>query len=88
VNRPARPTVNVDALGAMLDRALAHPLVGAIESVVPESVSTLRAARANLPAALGRLQELAAREAGRELDAALSGALKRLTGGKKGGNGS
>jgi hypothetical protein len=82
VNRPPRPTLNVDALGALLDRALGHPFVGVLEDLAPRSVAAARAARANLPETLGRLQQRAAAEVGSELDDLLARLLEPLAGGK------
>ncbi|HEY2570824.1 MAG TPA: hypothetical protein VGI27_05095 [Solirubrobacteraceae bacterium] len=80
---PPRPTVNVDALGALLDRALGHPFARVLEDVAPKSIAQVRAARANLPETLGRLQARAASAVGTEIDAALAELLAPLLGGKK-----
>jgi hypothetical protein len=84
VSTSHRPTVNVDALGALIDRALAHPLARVLEDVAPRSMAQVRAARGNLPEALGRLQAHALSRVGSELDAALTEALMPLLGGRKG----
>jgi hypothetical protein len=80
---PPRPTVNVDALGALIDRALGHPFARVLEDVAPRSMAQLRAARGNLPETLGRLQARAATRVGTEIDAALAEVLAPLLGGKK-----
>jgi hypothetical protein len=73
-----RPTLNVDALGALIDRALAHPFAELVESVLPESVARVREARADLPAALGLLQERSMQRVGSELDRMVAGAIAGL----------
>jgi hypothetical protein len=80
----ARPTVNVDALGAWIDRLLSHPLAILAEQALPESAAKVRAVRGNLPEALGRLQDEALVRLGAELDRSLSRALTRRGRGKKG----
>jgi len=52
----ARPTVNLDALGALLDRALAHPLAQAAAEAAPATMAQIRAIRADLPAAASALE--------------------------------
>jgi hypothetical protein len=74
----SRPTVNLDALGALLDRALAHPFAGLVEQVLPQSVARVREARADLPAALGLLQERSLQAVGTELDALVADAIAGL----------
>jgi hypothetical protein len=73
-----RPTLNVDALGALIDRALAHPFAELVESVLPESMARVREARADLPAALGMLQERSMQRVGSELDRMVAGAIAGL----------
>lgn len=73
-----RPIVNVDALGALLDRVLAHPFAGLVEQVLPQSVARVREARADLPAALGMLQERSLQRVGTELDAIVADAIAGL----------
>jgi hypothetical protein len=76
---PGRPIVNVDALGALLDRALSHPFAALVEQVLPESVARVREARADLPAALGMIQERSMQRLGSELDELVSEAIAART---------
>ena len=81
MTQPARRVMfNVDALGALLDRALAQPFIPLLEELAPQSMAAVRAARANLPELLSKLQERATGELGRELDEAIAKALGPWTG--------
>ena len=46
----ARPQVNLDAVAAVFDRVLEHPLAAVAAELLPEAHGALRAARADLPA--------------------------------------
>ena len=63
-------TVNLDPIAAMLDAALAHPMMGAIESTLPGATAQVRTIRENLPEVAAGLEAV-----GRSLDRALVRAI-------------
>jgi hypothetical protein len=75
-----RPQVNLDAIAAVLDRVLAHPLAGVAAELLPEAHGTLRAVRDNLPAFASGIEARAAAEVkaeARALEAEIVGGLAR-----------
>lgn len=49
MNAMPRPTVNLDAVGNAVDRALEHPIGRAVAQLFPEAAAKARAVRENLP---------------------------------------
>lgn len=78
--------MNVDALGAAMDRALEHPFARLLEQLAPRSMAEVRAVRENLPETLSGFEARAAAHVGGELDHLLADALQafaRRRGGKR-----
>lgn len=79
-----RPRVDLDPLGAFLDRVLAHPLMGLVDDVAPELGEGMRKARANLPEVAAELQARAIRRVAGEASALLGELGRELAGMAKG----
>lgn len=68
----SRPVVNLDLIGALLDRALDHPLAQVAEDLAPATIDQLRALRAHLPEAASELEAMAVDAARAEVERELA----------------
>jgi hypothetical protein len=82
-----RPTVNLDALGELLDKALEHPIARAVGALSPGLEARARAVREHLPDVAGRVAEKvqdraigAITQEARELEAEALDAIDRFLG--------
>ncbi len=60
------PTVNLDAVGALLDRALQHPIAALAGELAPDAMARIREIRDNLPDVAAGVQVRALEEVSRE----------------------
>jgi hypothetical protein len=76
----ARPTVNLDAVAAILDRVLEHPLAAVAAELLPQTHGAVRMARGHLPEIASGLEARAVdtvKSEARALEAELVGGLTR-----------
>jgi hypothetical protein len=84
MTRPFRPiVVNLDALGALFDRVLAHPIAGVVQAAAPELHAALVEAREDLTGVAANLVGRAQDAAIGHLDQAAARAVRKVTGKKK-----
>ena len=76
----ARPTVNLDAVAAIFDRVLTHPLAQVAAELLPQTHGAVRMARDHLPEIASGLEARAVdtvKSEARALEAELVGGLTR-----------
>lgn len=78
-----RLVVNLDAVGALFDRLLAHPAAGALEAVAPELHQAIVDAREDLTGVAATLVGKAHDYAMGEVDRRAAKAVRRITGKQK-----
>lgn len=75
---PPRPQVNLDALAAIFDRVLAHPVARIAAELLPDAAAAVQEAREDLPALASGLEARAvagARRAAAELETEIVGGM-------------